>query len=393
MIFKRSVTICFLFVVLITCSYGQGKKNRPKQNQVGEIVSSSGSSQMENDAWFCMKKKDYDCAIYLYSSLIKQKPKTQVYYLCRAQAYFRKNDSLNAISDLQKAIKMDGTETYMAYQMLGKINFVNNNFSKAIAYYHAAIAANDSCDFCFDELGLSYSVTYESELAIQNFKKAISLNNTVPNYFIDLALEYQDRFKFDSALYYYDEALSLKKDIPLILFNKGLLLYQMGNPDEGDTNILAAIHENSFLLPYLDDEIHRYMLGNHLKTADRLLELINQAYPDEAAYFAERAEVSTFMRDNEKAIEYYSIALTLDPENAEWHYSRGKLYLTVQQYGPAIEDFSKFIVKNPKNTEVLLKRGYAYLRMNEPNQAKIDWQKAVDLGDQKGNEYIETYLH
>jgi tetratricopeptide (TPR) repeat protein len=237
-----------------------------------------------------------------------------------------------------------------------------------------------------------FSIIDESEQAIENYRKAVEIDKSNPLYLANIGIEYQRNFQFDSSMFYYIWALEIDSAASTVLFNRGLLFYLINEPEKGDEDILKSIRQNPVLLKYLDIEIHRYKLGNSLTTADRLLGLINLAYPDEAAFFAERGELCSFLRENQRAIDYYSTAISLQPDNANWHFARGKLFFIEQNFEMALDDFTKYIEKIPDNPDVYLKRGYTFYRLNKTNEAGSDWKTAVQLGEQKGNEYIETYL-
>ena len=57
------------------------------------------------------------------------------------------------------------------------------------------------------------------------------------------------------------------------------------------------------------------------------------------------------------AIENYSAAIELDPQNSAFYFARGLAYDSIKEPKAAIEDFNKAIELNPKNAEAYMYRG------------------------------------
>ena len=83
-----------------------------------------------------------------------------------------------------------------------------------------------------------------------------------------------------------------------------------------------------------------------------------------------------------QAIEAFSQAIKLDPNNAEYYYKRAVTYGNINQHQRAIEDFNEAIRLNPKYAEAYSNRGFVYMvKLNNKEKGCSDWKRACELGD------------
>jgi len=86
-----------------------------------------------------------------------------------------------------------------------------------------------------------------------------------------------------------------------------------------------------------------------------------------------------FQNDHNKAIEYYSKAIELEPNNAKYYYNCGISYFKLKEYSKAIEYYSKAIELEPDNTIYYFNRGISYSWLNEYEKTNEDISKAIEL--------------
>lgn len=84
----------------------------------------------------------------------------------------------------------------------------------------------------------------------------------------------------------------------------------------------------------------------------------------------------------DKAIEAYTAAIDLSPEDADNYYNRGNVYVDLKEYNKAVEDFTKAIEINPKDDKVYNDRGYCYDELGEYPKAVEDYTKAIEYNPQ-----------
>lgn len=81
----------------------------------------------------------------------------------------------------------------------------------------------------------------------------------------------------------------------------------------------------------------------------------------------------------EKAIESYSAAIDIQPNNAYFYNDRGRAYNSLGEYWKAISDFDKAIKLDTEFAVAYNNRGYAYNGLGEYDKAISDFDKAVKL--------------
>lgn len=88
-----------------------------------------------------------------------------------------------------------------------------------------------------------------------------------------------------------------------------------------------------------------------------------------------------------KAIEYYSKAIALQHDNAEFYNNRGTAYYNMEQYLLAIDDFNKAIHLKMDYVDVYNNRGSVYFKTGQYDLALADFNKAISLK----KDYADAY--
>jgi len=90
------------------------------------------------------------------------------------------------------------------------------------------------------------------------------------------------------------------------------------------------------------------------------------------------------------SIMYYTEAIKLDPENAQFFNYRGGAFNMIHDYDNAIKDLTRSINIAPKWSSSYALRGYAYAEKNDYNNAKSDLSIALEL--EPDNEFAKETL-
>ena len=83
----------------------------------------------------------------------------------------------------------------------------------------------------------------------------------------------------------------------------------------------------------------------------------------------------------EKAIEFYTKAISINPKNAKIYNSRGVAYYELKDYASAVNDYTKALSIQPNNLGTIINRGVSYSLMKDYVSASQDAKKACKLGD------------
>jgi tetratricopeptide (TPR) repeat protein len=101
------------------------------------------------------------------------------------------------------------------------------------------------------------------------------------------------------------------------------------------------------------------------------------AYYNRGVSYAKKGQADRALYDFKKTI-------TLDPSDYHAYYNLGVLYGSTGLFDMAIECFSMAIEINQSYDAAYLYRGTYYARTGRREQARADYQKACDLGNENG---------
>ena len=83
--------------------------------------------------------------------------------------------------------------------------------------------------------------------------------------------------------------------------------------------------------------------------------------------------------NKDKALEYYTKAIGMDPNHFDAHSNRGLIYLSRDQYDKAIADFTLAIKLNPDSANAYYNRGLSSFYMERYDQAIADFSRSIEL--------------
>ena len=104
-------------------------------------------------------------------------------------------------------------------------------------------------------------------------------------------------------------------------------------------------------------------------------------------YYCLRGEVYFKNLEFDKAIEDYSKAIAIDPKFAKAYADRGSIYSVKGELDKAIEDYSKVISITPIDTKAYSDRGYTYYKKGEYDEAIKDCLVVIAIGPQRASAY------
>jgi tetratricopeptide (TPR) repeat protein len=163
---------------------------------------------------------------------------------------------------------------------------------------------------------------------------------------------------------------------------------ESNHSDERGARIDAAIV--SMRMAELKDHVERNDVGNILVAADRIL-LIDPEH-DEAKSLAlshrlDRGYAYLGGSIWVNAVDDFTRAIQLDPQNPVHHHARGTAHLGLQQWDLGIADYTQAInLSQNIPAHYFFQRGYGWLMKKEYGEARDDLERATDL-DNTNAEY------
>jgi tetratricopeptide (TPR) repeat protein len=284
----------------------------------------------------------------------------------------------------------------LVYSMIALIHL--SDFSNPIAFFTSAIKTNSNNATALAEIATTYFYRGNKEKALQEVDNSIKACPTYPipyynkglmysmwkdhnkaEYFLSLALKY-DTVSQDINLLKGDtyDNLSIEKinlgkfDEAGIVLNKGIIKYPY-NPKLHNDLGLAYYNTSNF--------------GSALKEYNKAIGLDKNIY----SYYDNRGMAEYHLGDFPSALGDFNMALELKPDFLDSWGNRGLTKLKLNDYDGAVNDFSRSISMNDNLAAARYYRGIAYLKLNRIKEAKVDWEKAADLGYLKAVDYLNNY--
>lgn len=117
---------------------------------------------------------------------------------------------------------------------------------------------------------------------------------------------------------------------------------------------------------------------------------------NDAQKYYDAAHSSAEAGDHAKAIELYTQAIELNPEDDRIYFDRGQSKFFNQDFKGALEDFTKALEINPFNFPAYVERGLTYARFEQWEESIENYDKALEICPEDYIAYYnrgEAYLH
>jgi tetratricopeptide (TPR) repeat protein len=110
--------------------------------------------------------------------------------------------------------------------------------------------------------------------------------------------------------------------------------------------------------------------------------------PQNAALYCNRGYLRGEQNDFDKAIADFSEAIQFDPRDPIAYLHRGHAWSEQHQYDKAVADFTETIRLNPENAYAFRSRAHAWLDKRDQNAAIADFTEAIRLDPREATAYI-----
>lgn len=282
------------------------------------------------------------------------------------------------ILKLTKLIMADSTKPDLYYER-AKLYLENKDGNKALADIFKAIKLNPNESKYFVAQGDAYLLNGNAKQCRSALEQAISLNNKETEAYLKLA-ELSLYFKdYEQVFMQLQKAAEVEPNNAKVYFIKGFAMKEKGDTVGAIKSFQKAIDFNQ---DYYDSYIQVGMLYT-IKKNRLAIDYLNNAMtlkPNsvEAMYFKGLYYQETDQL-NEAMAEYHKI-LKIDPGHKFSQFNLGYIHMFyLKAFTEAVKYFAKAIEIDPTYVEAWYNRGYSYELAGDIQNARNDYNKALEL--------------
>ncbi len=246
-----------------------------------------------------------------------------------------------------------------------------DNFSKVVFYGRI--------------IGGPYYELRKYDKAIEYLDTALHTNSNDATALYNKGLVLNDLGRYNEAIECYDKSLAIRPDYPDALINKGLILNDLGKYNEAiecyDKSL--AIRPDDATALY-NKGLVLYNLGKHneaIECYDKALKI----KPDNADALNNKGLSLYNLGKHNEAIECYDKALKIKPDYVYASYNKGNALYNLGKYNEAIECYDKALSVNPDYVNALTGKGLALGNLGKYNEAIECYDKALSVNSDHVN--------
>jgi tetratricopeptide (TPR) repeat protein len=230
-------------------------------------------------------------------------------------------------------------------------------------------------------------------IALKDFEKALQENPSDIMINLAIANSLAKLLEYDKALLIYDLVISLDNNFSLAYYNKGLLLFEIGQYFEAIQNLSKSIELDKEYLPSYYSRALSYCELGKFEDAIQDFSVVVEKDPYYLQVYIDRGLAYYELKNLVKAYNDFDIAVTINPNNPYPYFLRGNIHFEVEDYFRAINDFNKCIILNPDYTEAYLYRGYCFQKYNDMENCLEDWKVAAKLGSKEAKDNLKKFFN
>jgi tetratricopeptide (TPR) repeat protein len=134
-----------------------------------------------------------------------------------------------------------------------------------------------------------------------------------------------------------------------------------------------------------------YIPGLYQEAIDGYSEAITLA-PDDPEAYEKNGDLFFNSGQYEQALHTYNRLIKSHPHNMNAYYNRGLVYAELGEHGRAVEDYTNAIVRDPGFGAAYTNRGISYARLGKYEQAIDDYGEAIRLNPKDILAYVNRWI-
>jgi len=271
----------------------------------------------------------------------------------RGVAHWRQRRYEKALADFEESIKLN-PDFAPVYNNRGNVLMAMGRVDDAIADFSKAISLAPAYGAAFNNRGNAYVVLGQLRKAEADLRRAIALlpSSAAPlNGRGKIAGVNQRPF---ASLRFLNRAILLNRNYPAAYRNRAAALIEVRHYDEALKDLEQAV-----------------------ATADGDVQLL-----------VLRGRVNSYDGKHQAAVQDFSAALQLDPQNGEAYAGRGLAQLERDSLQEALSDCDLAVTLAPEHAPAYVCRARAYLRLGQPVQVSTNASRALEINPDMAEAYL-----
>jgi tetratricopeptide (TPR) repeat protein len=240
--------------------------------------------------------------------------------------------------------------------------------------------------------GQAEALTKHFDEAAADLISAVQADPSNSKYLLALAWLKQLKGLHNQALCVLRSAQELDPDSPYIAYRMAISYFLTGKTGEASQVCTRAIRSSSSF-----DRL--YFLEGMIRLAERRYDLATEAFthavavrPNTALYHRQLGVAQLMGKHLTEGQAQFDRALSLDANDADGYYWRGKDLALQGRPARAIQDLEAAVTINPKLEQAFMELAQLYSRNGQPTKALAMRKKASSLAGSKSPDDIEEYI-
>lgn len=350
----------------------------------------------------------------LLNELYILEPQNEEIYIQKANIFSKKDDHLQAIDVLKKALELtddtvdvysligmeylfldeyeeaksyfikcleEDSEDYSAlYNVVYCFDFLNQT-DECISYLNAFLDRNPYCEVAWHQLGKQYFDQKKYKKSLTAYDFAIISDDTFIGAYIERGKVFEKLKRFEDAIESYSITLELDDPTPYALLRMGTCYEKLNNNDMAVQFYEKTLHQD----PSLDKgwiAITRFYIKK--RNYPRALYFINKAInidPEHVIYWKLYSQINQRLSFFEEAEHGYKRTLELGNNELNTWLSRGDLLIKLGEAQAAIYNFEEAIDFHPENAEIEYRLAGLYFTLNESDKGTFHLKNGLKYNE------------
>jgi tetratricopeptide (TPR) repeat protein len=269
--------------------------------------------------------------------------------------------------------------------LLGKKEYYNDNYKKAIEYLSQAIAKDPTFAEAYFLRGECYYIQSNHKLAIKSYGKAITINPNMVEAHMEQGKSYYYLSNYSSALTSFQKVSEIKPKDPIALQWQGLVLYYQDNYEQA-IKILDRSSTLDNSLEYTHELLGKsYEINGQIEQALTSYSRAIEIGGSDSNSLPIRAKIHLRNQSYEQAIQDYDLLLAkkYNSNKVEHYWSRSTALIAVQNYSQALLDMDEIIKIDKNYKPAYLRQAQTYVAIGEYSQSIAYYSDFIERSTEK----------